>query len=63
MSQRPRPIPPVGDLSEPQVRGAACVHCAVRLDNGSAVDLGPRTAQQAGVEVRWFPRACRACGA
>lgn len=52
------PLPAIGDLSEEQVRGAACVHCAVRLDNGNAIDLGERRASRAGSAVSWFPRAC-----
>lgn len=52
------PLPPIGSLSEPQVRGTACVYCGVVLDNESAVDLGERTARQGGATRRWFPRAC-----
>lgn len=51
-------IPPIGDLSEQQIRGAACVHCGIHLDNATAVDLGERRTRRAGVLVRWFPRAC-----
>lgn len=53
-----RPLPPMSELSEEQVRGSACVHCAVRLDNGDAIDLGARPTVRAGQRVRWFPRAC-----
>jgi hypothetical protein len=56
-------IPPLGDLSEQQIRGAACVHCGVLLDNGTAVDLGEQTLRRAGAVVRWFPRACPPHGA
>lgn len=52
------PLPAIGDLSEDQVRGAACIRCAVRLDNGNAIDLGERRTKRAGGTVRWFPRAC-----
>lgn len=59
MSDTLPPLPPVGDLSEQQVRGTACVYCGIHLDNATAVDLGERTARQAGSPRRWFPRACR----
>lgn len=52
------PLPAIGGLSEEQVRGAACVHCGIHLDNGNAIDLGERRASRAGSAVRWFPRAC-----
>ncbi|MGW6703632.1 hypothetical protein ACWGDE_01880 [Streptomyces sp. NPDC054956] len=52
------PLPAIGGLSEDQVRGAACVYCAVRLDNGNAIDLGERPAKRGGSIIRWFPRAC-----
>ncbi|MFK0045561.1 hypothetical protein ACIQU4_15810 [Streptomyces sp. NPDC090741] len=52
------PLPPVADLSEQQVRGAACVYCGIHLDNATAVDLGERHVNRAGAPVRWFPRAC-----
>lgn len=57
-----RPLPPLSDLSEQQVRGVACVHCGIHLDNGDAVDLGERPASRAGQRSRWFPRACPPCG-
>lgn len=53
-----RPLPAMSELSEQQVRGSACVYCAVRLDNGDAVDLGERHVTRAGQPIRWFPRAC-----
>lgn len=62
MSDTLPPLPPIGDLSEQQVRGTACVFCGVTLDNGDAVNLGERTVRQAGVLRRWFPRACRQDG-
>ncbi|WP_405531466.1 hypothetical protein OG592_26880 [Streptomyces avidinii] len=52
------PLPPVGELSEQQVRGIACVHCGICLDNATAVDLGERRTRRAGDLLRWFPRAC-----
>lgn len=51
-------LPPLSELTEQQVRGSACVHCGIHLDNGDAVDLGERRAGRAGSVVRWFPRAC-----
>lgn len=62
MSKPPR-LPPVGDLSEQQVRGIACVYCGITLDNATAIDLGERPAGRAGGRVRWFPRACQQHGA
>lgn len=56
-----RELPPVGGLTEKQVRGIACVDCGVALDNATAVDLGSRPIQRAGVQVRWFPRSCPRC--
>ncbi|MFG2412246.1 hypothetical protein [Streptomyces goshikiensis] len=52
----------MSELTDQQVRGSACVHCGICLDNGDAVDLGERTASRAGEPVRWFPRACPGCG-
>ncbi|MGW1024176.1 hypothetical protein ACWD4J_10720 [Streptomyces sp. NPDC002577] len=48
-------------LSEQQVRGKACVWCAVALDNGTAVDLGPRAMKVVDDQARWFPRSCSSC--
>ncbi|WP_327413705.1 hypothetical protein [Streptomyces sp. NBC_01233] len=56
--QRLNDLPCLSELSEQQVRGAACVHCGVHLDNATAVDLGEQRASRAGSSVRWFPRAC-----
>lgn len=53
-------LPPVTGLSEPQVRGKACVWCAVILNN-TAIDLGTQEAQFAGSTAHWFPRSCRHC--
>jgi hypothetical protein len=55
------PLPEIGTLSEQQVRGSACVHCGIHLDNGDAIDLGERPASRAGGRVSWFPRACPRC--
>ncbi|MGW8684337.1 hypothetical protein ACWGNN_25350 [Streptomyces sp. NPDC055817] len=54
-------VPDLGTLSDPQVRGQACVWCAVILCAKTAVDLGPRDAQFHGTAARWFPRGCRPC--
>ncbi len=58
---RRRVLPALSDLSEQQVRGAACVYCGIHLDNATAVDLGEHQAGRAGSLVRWFPRACPPC--
>jgi hypothetical protein len=62
MATRTPPIPALGTLSEQQVRGTACVHCGIHLDNGTAVDLGEQAVRRAGNLQRWFPRACRQHG-
>lgn len=54
-------LPDLGGLSEQQVRGKACVWCAVTLENGTAIDLGPRPLRVAGNVTNWFPRGCRSC--
>lgn len=54
-------IPPLGRLTEQQVRGIACVWDGAPLRNGTAVDLGARSATRAGADVAWYPRACRTC--
>ncbi|MER5184492.1 hypothetical protein ABT009_40305 [Streptomyces sp. NPDC002896] len=48
-------------LSEQQVRGTACVWCAVTLNNGTAVDLGPQAVRRLDGRIFWFPRACPTC--
>jgi hypothetical protein len=64
MSKPPlRGLPPIGDLTELQVRGAACVYCGVILDSGTAVDLGEQRSRRAGATFSWFPRACPQHGA
>ncbi|MFD7794301.1 hypothetical protein [Streptomyces sp. NPDC059759] len=55
------PLPGLGELTEPQVRGQACVWDAVPLSGVPAVDLGPQSAQRAGAPVQWFPRGCPRC--
>ena len=54
-------LPEWADLSEQQVRGRACVWCAVTLHNGSAVDLGSRRIRVLDGHLNTFPRACRTC--
>ncbi|MFD4483221.1 hypothetical protein ACFWPU_44935 [Streptomyces sp. NPDC058471] len=56
----PVDLPDVHSLSEPQVRGRACVWCAVTLATPIAVDLGVQE-PDAGRHIRWYPRACRDC--
>jgi len=53
-------LPSVTGLSEPQVRGQACVWCGIILD-ATAIDLGPRPLNRLGAEAQWFPRSCRHC--
>lgn len=62
MNAQREDLPPLSELSEQQVRGAACVHCGIHLDNATAVDLGSRIIRRAGTATRWFPRACRQHG-
>ncbi|MFE6808589.1 hypothetical protein ACFVEN_44100 [Streptomyces sp. NPDC057681] len=57
----PIQVPAPAMLSEPQVRGRACVWCAVALCTTSAVDLGQRDGTFHGTAARWFPRGCRPC--
>ncbi|WP_329032278.1 hypothetical protein OIE71_04855 [Streptomyces sp. NBC_01725] len=54
-------LPAPEDLTERQLRGADCVLCKARLDNGSAVDLGKQQADAHGTMVDWFPRCCSGC--
>lgn len=59
-------MPPVGlpdarTLSEPQVRGRACVWCTIPLTTSTAVDLGVQAAGAHGSPTVWFPRACQPC--
>lgn len=62
MNAQREDLPPLSELSEQQVRGAACAYCGIHLDNATAVDLGTRITHRAGSPVRWFPRACRQHG-
>lgn len=55
------PLPDWADLSEPQVRGKACVWCAVILATATAVDLGTRRIRVLDGHLTTFPRACRTC--
>lgn len=55
------PLPAHNDLSAQQVRGAACVWCAVTLGPGTAVDLGQRPSHTPDGQVTTFPRGCRPC--
>lgn len=57
------PLPKVGDLSEQQQRGAACVWCATLLTAETAVDLGERRIRVLDSYVTAFPRGCRPCTA
>lgn len=57
----PLKLPKPGSLSEQQVRGRACVWCAVALSNATAHDLGMRTMRRLDSEFAWFPRSCRPC--
>ncbi|WP_371528362.1 hypothetical protein OG302_22230 [Streptomyces sp. NBC_01283] len=60
--QHPVPLPDVSTLSETQVRGRACVWCAVALNNSTAIDLGVRAIEaHGGSSAHWFPRSCRHC--
>jgi len=58
MAADTQPLPRLSELTEDQIRGMACVRCGVTLDNGTAIDLGPRPTVRAGQRVSWFPRAC-----
>ncbi|WP_245769707.1 hypothetical protein [Streptomyces indicus] len=64
ISSRKRPVqlPPLGKLSEPQIRGRDCVWCSITLAPGRVVDLGEQYARRAGQRFAWFPRACSRCG-
>ncbi|NMI57113.1 MULTISPECIES: hypothetical protein [unclassified Streptomyces] len=56
-------IPGIADLSEQQVRGAACVWCEAPLTSDTAVDLGERRVSLLDSHITTFPRACRDCAA
>lgn len=54
-----RPLPPVADLTEQQLRGWACVWCYASLHVGTDEDLGEqRVIPMSGAAYSWFPRAC-----
>lgn len=55
------PLPDWIDLSDHQVRGAACVWCASPLASGAVVDLGARRIKASDGTISVFPRACRRC--
>lgn len=55
------PLPDPATLSADQLRGAVCVWCLAPLSNTAAQDLGPRTLDAHGTQVRWFPRGCPSC--
>ncbi|MGB8938938.1 MAG: hypothetical protein WCD21_01660 [Streptomyces sp.] len=57
----PLQLPGPAGLSEQQVRGRACVWCAVALSNATAIDLGVREVSAHGSSTHWFPRGCRPC--
>ncbi len=54
-------LPTLAALSGPQVRGKACVWCAVILATATAVDLGTRRIPVPGGHLTAYPRACRTC--
>lgn len=53
-------LPATADLTDAQLRGTACVWCAMRLDTATAVDFGVRPDPDCPW-ASWFPRACRSC--
>jgi hypothetical protein len=55
------PHPEFNSWSEQQVRGKACLWCAVTLDNATAVDLGQRRVRRLDGHVTVFPRGCVPC--
>lgn len=54
-------LPAVGNLSEEQTRGVACVWCAAALSTDTAVDLGERRVWLLNGLIVMFPRACPPC--
>lgn len=54
-------LPDMARASDPQVRGAACVWCAVILAPATAVDLGPRPIRLLDRHITVRPRGCRVC--
>lgn len=57
------PLPDVGQLSESQQRGAACVWCKAPMTAVTAVDLGERRIRVLDTHFTAFPRGCRPCTA
>jgi hypothetical protein len=55
------PLPSLDGLTEPQVRGTACVWDGVPLLRVAAVNLGPRPKKRLGQPWQWFPQACPRC--
>jgi hypothetical protein len=55
------PLPAWRDLSDQQVRGAACVWCGIFLAPPTAVDLGVRRIKVLDGHLNTYPRACRTC--
>ncbi|MFE0088734.1 hypothetical protein [Streptomyces sp. NPDC059016] len=58
-SEEDQPLPPIGSLTQRQVRGMDCVHCGIVLTAQTAVDLKPRPLRIADRTFTWFPRSCR----
>ncbi|OON81945.1 hypothetical protein [Streptomyces tsukubensis] len=54
-------LPRLSELSERQIRGAACVWCAADLVAGQDVDLGEQRCLWLSYKASWFPRACPHC--
>lgn len=57
----PVQLPDPSGLSQQQVRGRACVWCAVALNNATAHDLGTHYLRRFDTAFAWFPRSCRPC--
>lgn len=57
---RTRPLPSAGELTDEQIRGAACVWCGGPLTNETAVSLGEMPLP-VGHRAGWFPRSCPNC--
>lgn len=53
-------LPSAEDLTDEQIRGAACVWCGGRLTNATAVSLGEMPLD-VGHRADWFPRSCPNC--
>lgn len=55
------PRPGLSELSEEQVRGAACIWCGTRLSAHTAVNLGEERVRLLDGAITMFPRSCRTC--